>query len=168
MEVKEFIHEALGNTMGSLLQIAEGLAKDDLFWKPAPNANHAGFLLWHIGRAEDFLTNKLCRKEAELWERDPRYERFGADVQGWGYGFDAGAVNRVPVFEPSELLEYIQAVRACTLTYLHSLSPADLPIKPRPDGQGMSVGQVFRLLITHNNQHLAQIDYIEGLRQAGR
>ena len=168
MDTKAFIDEALGFTMTGLQQMMEGMTREDCLWHPAPESNHIGFLLWHMGRVEDNWINRFCRKELEVWTKDLWYERFGMEARGGiGFGFDTEAVNAVPIPEPADLMAYIQAVRDCTLSYLKGLSLDDLGIKPRPDVRDMTIGQVFRQVLVHNNQHLAQIDYIKGLRQAG-
>lgn len=166
MDTKAFIEEALGHTMSSLVQTMEGVTREDCLWHPTPECNHIGFLLWHMGRVEDNWINRFCRKEAEVWTEDLWYERFGMEAKsGIGFGFDMEAVDKVPIPEPSDLMAYIQAVRSSTLDYLKGLSQDDLDIKPRPDVRDMSIGQVFRQVLVHNNQHLAQIDYIKGLRK---
>ena len=38
-------------------QALDGLTSDEIFWKPDPQCNSIGFLVWHLARVEDTWIN---------------------------------------------------------------------------------------------------------------
>jgi hypothetical protein len=62
-----------------------------------------------------------------------------------------------------DILDYHEAVRAKTISYLGNLDPRefDKPVK-LPFGE-FNVGGIFGLIISHTAEHLGEISYLRGM-----
>ena len=53
MDVVSFLSQSVSQAQQRLLATCGGLTDEQAAWRPAPHANSIGFILWHVGRAED-------------------------------------------------------------------------------------------------------------------
>ena len=65
------------------------------------------------------------------------------------------------------MLAYMEAVHGATLETLQGLSSDDLDTVPDPGHGQQTTGVTFRHLITHNNNHHGQMDFLRGLQETG-
>jgi hypothetical protein len=146
-------HDAIRETLGEI-------PADWLFWQPAPNMNHPGFLLWHLVRDEDAVVQGELLGEQQLWEAGEWDLTFGPRTGGQGTGFSADDVSRLK-FEISDLQAYAAAVWAATEGALSEVSVARLeaPIYGRRMLDHLLEGSVG-----HNWVHLGEVRALMGLR----
>lgn len=72
---------------------------------------------------------------------------------------------KLPPPKLEDLLSYRAKVHQDTIEKLRSLSPDDFNRVPNPEQPLRPITSYFRHLITHNNNHHGQIDFIRGLMQ---
>ena len=167
MDLKGFIEDALTQERDGLLEVIDDLTPAELAWRPGSEANHIGWILWHMFRAEDMWIQFFIQGRNEIWERDGWHERFGLPTRDNGFGHTAEQVAGFPTLDMQELLGYAGAVREQTLEYLRGLGPEDFDAVPRERRPETSVGVVFRLLGGEFNQHQGQVAYLKGLQRPG-
>ena len=167
MTMNEFIEDALNKEQEFLLGTVQDLTPEDLAWRPGPEANPMGWILWHMLRVEDFWFQFFIQRELELWEKEGWHEKFGLPTRDNGFGHTQEQVTNFPALDLGELLKYGEQVRSGTLTYLRGLGPDDYAVVPRERQPDMSVGAVFRQVIGELYQHQGHIAYIKGLLRPG-
>ncbi|WP_179136711.1 DinB family protein [Candidatus Entotheonella palauensis] len=170
MAVTAFIEDLLEESKRRLYRMLRDLTPEELIWRPVPEANSIGFIVWHIARVEDrWLAGFAVDQMTERWIRDGWAERCGLSESHTGVGFTLEQVddfnkNMPPI---AEIMAYFDAVREDMLAYLRSLNDADLDVVPGrapfpevgtlpPD---FTIGRMFRQLIGEYNQHLGQVGY---------
>ena len=80
----------------------------ELFFQPAPEANHAGFLLWHLVRDEDAVVSDITG-QTNLWASGRWFERLGMAERGQGTDFDAESLSEFR-YDLDEFMVYARAV----------------------------------------------------------
>lgn len=167
MDTVIFIRQSLQQGRERLLASLQGVTPELVAWRPTPDANSIGWLLVHIGLAEDAHMHKFLGREPGAWVRDRWYERLGVpEVQRAAELTDAHR-RHIEGLGLEPLLRFAEAVRKETYDHLATLTPEDLSRVPVPQRPDLLVGSLFRHTINHEAQHGGQIDFIRGLRQAG-
>jgi hypothetical protein len=170
MTPNQFIEESLDREQQFLAEVVSDLTLEELAWRPGPEANPMGWILWHMFRVEDMWVQFFAQRQLELWERDGWHEKFGLPTRDSGFGHTTEQVAGFPTLDLTTLLQYGGAVRAGTLEYLRSLEPPDFQVMPRADRpdvwwHAFSVGAMFRQIIGEVYQHLGQLAYLKGLKR---
>lgn len=163
MTLNEFIEDAFNIEHEYLMDALDGLTSDEIIWKPGPEANSIGWILWHMIRVEDMWFQFFIQRQPEIWEKDNWNEKFGLPTRDNGFGHTPEQVNNFPIYDLTEMLAYGVAVRAATLSYLKSMTAEQLDVVPREARPEMSVGRIFRQVIGEIYQHQGHIAYLKGL-----
>jgi DinB superfamily len=161
--LNEFIEDALNKEQQFLMEAIKDLTPEELAWRPGPEANHIGWVLWHMFRVEDMWVQFFAQRQLELWERDGWHQKFGLPTRDNGFGHTPEQVALFPALGLTELLQYGEAVRASTLDYLRGLGQEGFDAIPRERRPDISVGGMFRQVIGELFQHQGQIAYLKGL-----
>jgi hypothetical protein len=110
-----------------LHSLAQDLRPDEWTFRVAPGQNLLGFTLWHIPACQDWTVQTWVRNLPEVRDRDTwrpwaSFERLG---MAFGISLDeADAVARAVTVD--EMLAYADAVLAENLSWLRSVTEADL------------------------------------------
>ena len=174
MDIITFIEDNLEESKRRLYRALRGLSVDELCWRPQPDANPIGFIVWHIARVEDRWLARFAQENApELWVRDGWVRKWNHLEGDTGVGYTTEQVDAFTLPPLEEVQTYFDAVRQEMLTYLRQLTPADLDVAPGrspfpevgtlPDD--FTIGRMFRQLIGEYNQHLGQVGYLRGLQR---
>ena len=147
-------------------EYVQGLTPEELRWRPGSEANHIGWILWHIARVEDFWVQFFIQRKLEMWERDGWHGKFGLPTRDNGFGHTPQQVRDFPDLDLDELMNYWRAVRPGTLEYVDTLNPDQLELVPRERRPEMSVNAILHQIIGEFYQHLGHIDYIKGLMRS--
>ncbi len=174
MAVTTFIEALLEESKRRLYRTLRDLSPEELLWRPGPEANSIGFMVWHIARVEDrWLARFGLENGTERWIRDGWASRCGLPEEHTGVGFTLEQVAHFKMPPLADVLAYFDVVREDMLIYLRSLNDDDLEVAPGrvpfpevgtlpPD---FTIGRMFRQLIGEYNQHLGQIGYVRGLQR---
>jgi len=142
-----------------------GLDATALAWRPDPDANSIGWLVWHLTRVEDDHVSELAQRP-QVWADGAWAERFGlpAGSTDTGYGHGSEQVAAVAPTGPQALLEYSDRVAEQTAAYLRDRTLEDLDrVVDRSYDPPVTVA--VRLLSVAGDalQHLGQAAYVRGL-----
>jgi uncharacterized damage-inducible protein DinB len=166
MEMKDFIKGALDRAKQGTTRAVDGLSHNELIWRPGPECNSIGLILFHQTRFEDSFVQGRIVGKPQVWESDKWYEKLNmpASESGSGYTTEQLAAFRVP--ELKDLLGYADAVRAKTLEYLKSAPNNEFDrVINMPRFGDVAVGVLLTLVIVHMAQHAGEIAYLRGIQR---
>jgi hypothetical protein len=147
-----------------VVELTDDLSDEESRFRPDPEANSIGWLLWHAARIQDDHVAGLAGLD-QCW---PAWrERFGLpfDAFATGYGQSAEEVGQVRV--SGELLAgYHADVDQLTRNYLDGLTDEELArvVDPRWDPPVTASVRLVSV-IGDLEQHLGQAAYVRGLAQ---
>jgi hypothetical protein len=167
MEPVEFAIQTLGVAQQNLEKSVQDLNAYELTWRPGLESNPIGFLTWHLSRGEDAMINSLMRGgKPQVWETGKWGEKLGLAPESSNTG-NSYTVEQVACFAcppATPLLDYHRSVRANTIVYLKSVTPADLAQKvPFFGGSEVPRSFVLSIVLIEVAQHYGQIAYIRGM-----
>ena len=166
MTLNEFIEDAFITEEEYLMDAIGDLTPAEMMWKAGPEANHIGWILWHMIRVEDMWFQFFIQRQTEIWERDGWNEKFSLPTRDNGFEHTQEQVNSFPAYDLETMIAYGAAVRTETLSYLRSITPEQMNIVPREARPEMSVGRIFRQVGGEEYQHQGHIAYLKGLLRA--
>lgn len=169
----DVLRECFGRVHDELPSLLEGLTPDQVLWRPGPDANPIGWLVWHLLRVQDDhlagVAAGLGRPVEQVW---PQHEgRFGLpyDTATVGYGQSSEDVAAFAVGDVAPLLDYAQAVAGLTDGVLGGMSDADLARQVDTfDGEAITAQVRLVSVVGDITQHLGQAAYVRGLAEAAR
>ncbi|HSJ43251.1 MAG TPA: DUF664 domain-containing protein [Euzebyales bacterium] len=159
------LQDAFERVTGSVHAAVEGLNADDLVWRPDPEANTIGWLIWHLTRIEDDHLADITQR-AQVWTTGDWPASFGLPegTMDHGYGHTSEQVAAVQPESADVLLAYHNAVASAIVDDLATLDAAalDRVIDERWDPP---VTVAVRLVSVVNDamQHTGQAAYVRGL-----
>jgi hypothetical protein len=148
----------------------DGATDEQLYHRPAADANHIAWLVWHLSRWQDYMTATITG-ERQVWLAEGWAGRFAlrADLSneatGWGDSSEQVGAFRV---DRTVLLGYMEAVNQAAVARVRRLTPEQLeqtvswgtpetPVDTRP------VWRALMSICGDSLQHIGQISYIRGL-----
>ncbi len=166
MELRDFILDEFDRVKRATTRALEGLAYPELMWRPGPEANSIGVILFHNIRAEDSLVNTRIQGKAQVWETGKWFDKFGLPQTDSG-NYTREQLAKFTCPELPELTAYGDAVRSQTVQYLSSLTPAMFDKTVNLGGRlgELTIGKAFSLVVIHAAQHAGEISYIRGLQR---
>lgn len=159
---RDLLVDAFTRVRDLVVELTDGLTEDAAAFRPAPEANPVGWLLWHLTRIQDDHVAGLAAVP-QAWTG--WRERFGLPFSDWatGYGQDAGEVGAVRV--SGELLAAYHAdVHRLTLDYLAGIDEGELARVVDPECDPPVTAAVRLVSVLGDTlQHLGQAAYVRGL-----
>lgn len=145
------------------LETVQGMTREQLLWRPpGSQANPIGFLLWHVGRREDYHLQTRIGGGDQLWQTEGWHQRFGIDPEASGFGFTREQVRDFPMPSLEDIIAYYSRVRSRTLEYLRSSSDATLQ-GPMPGMPETPIAVYLLARLGHEHEHWGQMDYLKGI-----
>lgn len=146
--------------------VLDGLAADDLRWRPGPQANPIGWLLWHLSRQQDAQLAALAGQE-QVWTGDEDWHaRLGLPYgpRASGYGQSPEEVGAFSVADPGLLSGYAVSVHALTRRVVEGLGAEDYDrvVDERWDPPVTVRVRVYSVL-EDASKHLGQAEYVKGM-----
>lgn len=168
MKYEQFVLDIYARLFHEAELVLKDLTEEELNYRPGPQSNSIGWLVWHTARSQDRMNADLFGEE-QLWIRDQWYLKFNRELDPKDTGFGHTAVQVAEFRAPDALtcLNYYQAVSTRTREYiLTRLSPSDLEREVFSQSLGVARTVEVRLLMTINNlQHIGQAGYVKGMRK---
>lgn len=165
MDTKELLVDAFERIKENVYRVTEGLDTAALAYRPDPDANSIGWLVWHLTRVQDHHVSDLAQVE-QAWIEDEWAGRFGMEPEphNVGYGHTTEQVAAIRPSGPQLLREYHDAVHARTSAYLATVDAAELDriVDVRWDPP-VSAGVRLVSVIGDDLQHVGQAAYVRGL-----
>ena len=166
MEYQQFILDIYIRLKDEFGLVLKDITIEELNYRPAPQSNSIGWLLWHTIRSQDRLNADLFGEE-QLWINQKWHIKFNREANpketGNGHTAQQAAAFRAP--DVQIYLDYYQAVFERTKQYIATqLSPSDLQREVASPTLGTTATVESRLLGTINNfQHVGQAGYVKGM-----
>lgn len=148
---------------GSLL-VVDGLSRDDLSYRVAPDANPIGWLIWHLTRSQDAQVAAAQGSE-DLWTAQGYSKQFDLpyDDSATGYGQTSDEVGALQV-DASQLAAYVRAVGEFAIAYASGLKDADLDrVVDESWDPPVTLGVRMLSIAADSLKHLGQAEYVRGL-----
>ncbi len=165
MDVSALLLELYGRIPPLAWAAVEGVPLDRLTERPAPDANHIAWLVWHLARVHDSHVAEILEAD-QIWVEGDWARQFGLepDPTNNGYGHSPEEVAAVRPERAEVLLEYLEAVDARTRTLLEGLVPSDLDrIVDRRWDPPVTLGVRLVSIADDCLQHAGQAAYVRGL-----
>ncbi|HEY2831610.1 MAG TPA: DUF664 domain-containing protein [Sporichthyaceae bacterium] len=165
MDTNALVLELYGRIPPLAHEVVKGLTAEQLMHRPAPHANHIGWLIWHTARVEDHQPAEVGGYE-QVWVSQDWAGRFGdpVDPDDHGYGHTSEQVAGVRTTSAEDLLAYSDAVHERTVKFLGGLTDADLDrIVDRNWDPPVTLGVRLISIADDCLQHLGQAAYLRGL-----
>jgi uncharacterized damage-inducible protein DinB len=170
MELKELLLELFGRIDEHVHEAVDGLDPDLLVTAPAEGANPIAWLVWHLARVQDSHIAEILEEE-QVWMSGDWVGRFGVvpDPADTGYAHSWHDVKTIQPVSPSALIEYYEAVAACTNEFLEGLTATDLDrIVDRNWDPPVTLGARLVSIADDDIQHSGQAAYVRGLLESRR
>jgi hypothetical protein len=166
MDIAGLLVDAFGRIRESTHRTVDGASRSVLTYRPDPDANTIGWLVWHLTRIQDDHVADVADVE-QRWLADGWSERFGLPfAQGatW-YGQSSDEVGQVDV-DGALFLGYLDAVHEVTVRYVGGLVAGDLDriVDERWDPP-VSLGVRLISVVNDNLEHAGQAAYLRGLAE---
>jgi hypothetical protein len=184
---QELLRDSFTRLIEHVDELTDGLTDEAASYRPTPQANSIGWLIWHSARVQDIQVCDIAKtladgrsdkprseadgrsdklpSEADVWTREGWVDRFGLDLprDDTGYGHSADAV--VKVRASAELLAgYYHAVHDMTLEFVETMTDADLDrIVDRRWDPPVTASARLVSIVDDCAQHLGQAAYLRGI-----
>jgi len=146
--------DRLSHTLQSIRAFSEGLLKsfsasEDWFFLVHPTANHAAWIVGHVGHVDNMCLKML---RSPKYVEDTKWE--GLFAPGSQPADDAGLYP-----SPAELVSFWQARRADVMALLEEQTDETLknPVPPGSAPMFTDIGSVFELVGFHEAMHFGQL-----------
>jgi Protein of unknown function (DUF664) len=162
---RDLLIDAFTRVREEVVELTDGLTEEVATYRPGPDANSIGWLLWHLTRIQDDHVAALARVE-QAW---PKWrERFGLPFSDWETGYGHTSEEVAAVRPTGDLLAgYHADVHALTLRYLDQIT-ADELARVVDTHWNPPVTASVRLVsvLGDTYQHLGQAAYVRGLQSS--
>jgi hypothetical protein len=165
METRELLADAFGRIREEVHVAVAGLTAEQLAYRPDPDANSIGWLIWHLTRVQDDHVAHLAGRD-QTWKEGGWPGRFGLepDRMDLGYGHTSEQVAGIRPDGPGVLLDYHDAVVEKTLEYLDTVDAAELDrIVDTSWDPPVSAGVRLVSVLNDCFQHAGQARYVRGM-----
>jgi hypothetical protein len=163
-EAQELLFDAFHRVRELVLSVTADLDEENAAWRPGPEANSIGWLVWHLSRIQDDHIADVARVR-QAWVEGGWAERFALpfDEADTGYGHSATDVAAVRV-DGQLLADYHADVDALTTTFIAGIETGQLD-RIVDDRWDPPVTLSVRLVSVIGDcmQHLGQAAYVRGL-----
>lgn len=161
----ELLIDSFGRIREQVADLTDGATPELLTFRPAPDANPIGWLLWHLTRVQDDHIAHLA-DEPQVWTTDGWVGRFALDLpdDATGYAATTAEVAALDVATAELLDGYHAAVHARTLSYVRRLDADELArIVDRRWDPPVTASARLVSVIGDCTAHLGQAQYVRGL-----
>ncbi|WP_343710172.1 mycothiol transferase [Mycobacterium sp.] len=166
---QELLRDAFTRLIEHVDEFTDGLTEQQSAYRPGPDANSIGWLIWHSARVQDVQVADVAGVE-QTWTRDGWVDRFGLDLPradtGYGHSPDDVAKVRAPA---ALLAGYYHAVHTLTLEYVATVTDDELArIVDRHWDPPVTAGARLVSILDDCAQHLGQAAYVLGILLSGK
>jgi len=161
---RELLTDSFDRIRELVVDVADGLSIDRLAYRPDPEANSIGWLLWHLTRIQDDHVAGAAGVD-QVW---PEWrDRFVLPFEDFATGYGQQPADVAAVRVPAELLTgYHADVAVLTQRYLDRLTQEELHrVVDRRWDPPVTVAVRLVSVIGDCLQHLGQAAYLRGLAE---
>lgn len=161
---RRILLDAFGRIDDLVRSATDGLTDEITVFRPDPEANTIGWLIWHTSRIQDSHIAEAAGSE-QVWVSQGWVDNFSLPF-AWdatGYGHDSSQVGAVQV-PPELLVRYYAAVSEATARYLQRLDDAELGrVVDLNWDPPVTVAVRLVSVLSDCLQHIGQAAYVRGL-----
>lgn len=165
MDTHEVLADAFSRIKEEVHSAATGLSGAGLNYRPDPDANSIGWLVWHLARVQDDHVAHLAGRR-QVYVADGWAEKLGlpADERDLGYGHTSNQVAAVQFEEADTLLEYYDAVHTRSLEYVATVDATELE-RIVDENWDPPVSAAVRIVSVIDDcmNHAGQANYVRGM-----
>lgn len=165
MDHRDLLTDAARRPLDTAAVVLQGLDPETLNVLPGGTGNSISWLVWHAARQLDVQLAELSGRPS-VWETGGWAAKLGIDraADDFGFGDTPEAVAAVRVADPEQLRAHLEACVEALVTYVATLSAADLDVIV-DDSWDPPVSRGVRLvsIIDDAAVHLGQAAYARGL-----
>ncbi len=169
MKTTDLVLDSLGRVHELIPAVLDGLTLADIAWRPDPEANPIGWLIWHLTRIEDDHLAAIDDRE-QVWTAEGWHPRFRLPYPRKAHGFRM-APDEVGLFRVADLgllTGYAAAVFAQSSQIVSGLTDSDLDrVLDARYTPPVTVGIRLVSVMVETAQHVGQAGYLRGLRERG-
>jgi len=161
----DLLSDAFGRIQQLVTRTVDALNPEQLAYRPNPEANSIGWLIWHLTRIQDDHIADVAGSE-QVWTAGGWYDRFGLpfDAGDTGYGHGSEQVAAVRIDDPELLSGYHDAVYQRTAEYVCSLTEQELArVVDKDWDPPVTLGVRLVSVLGDGWQHIGQAAYLRGL-----
>jgi uncharacterized damage-inducible protein DinB len=162
----DLLEDAFQRVRDSVHPAVSGLSPEELAFRIDDESNSIAWLVWHLTRIQDDHVADVAGRP-QVWTAAGWADRFALplDPSDTGYGHDAETVGMV-VADGRTLLGYFEEVHDSTLTFVRSLTDADLErVVDASWDPPVTLGVRLVSVINDDLQHVGQASYVRGIVQ---
>lgn len=162
--VRELLRDSFTRLIEHVDNLTDGLTDEVSQYRPTPDANSIGWLLWHSARVQDLQLCDIAGVE-QVWTRGGWVTRFGLDLPADDSGYGHSAADVAKVHAPAELLAgYYRDVHKVTLEYIATVTAEELGrIVDTRWNPPVTAGVRLVSIVDDCAQHLGQAAYLRGI-----
>ncbi|PPF61322.1 hypothetical protein C5C13_01310 [Clavibacter michiganensis] len=161
----DLLVDAYGRIAEIVRDAVDGLDADELAFRPDPEANSIGWLVWHLARVQDAQVADVAGHD-QAWSTGGWAGRFALPFEesATGYGQSPEDVAVLEGVTAELLVGYLDAVQSATLAYLSGLDDAELARVVDQDWTPpVTLGARLVSVLADDLQHAGQASYLAGL-----
>lgn len=165
MQATDILSDCFDRIHGRAHAVVSGLDPDALLWRPGPDANPIGWLVWHLTRIQDDHVAGITG-DPQVWTAGEWAPRFGlpADTLDHGFGHTPQQVAAVRPDGPAVLVDYHDEVAERTQRFLAAVDGPELDrVVDRSWDPPVTAGVRLVSVVGDCLQHLGQAAYVRGL-----
>ncbi len=165
INVGQLLSDSFGRIQELVTNTVSGLTPEQLDYRPKPQANSIGWLVWHLLRVQDDHVAEVAELE-QVWTAEGWYDRLGLpfDAADTGYGHTAEQVGAAHISHPELLIGYSDAVHERSIEYVARLSETELArVVDEAWDPPVTLGVRLVSVIGDDLQHVGQAAYLRGL-----
>ena len=161
----DLLTDAFGRIQRLVTTIVTGLSTEDLQYRPSPDANSIGWLIWHLLRIQDDHVADAAGQE-QVWIAQGWHDRLGLpfDAFDTGYGHSPEQVAAVVIEAPELLIGYSDAVCRRTAEFVAGLTEGELArVVDEHWDPPVTLSARLVSVLGDDWQHAGQAAYLKGL-----
>lgn len=163
-----------------ILDFADGLDEDQLYWKPKGYSTSIGFHIWHLARESDFLKTIVLGRtpqlgadfgEAkEIWEKEGLAQKWGFPTElnaTVGTGLSDEFAATLPIPKKDELIDYLcRSYEALEqfIEMLDSRYPNFENVDEELKKKLQNIRMNLLVFLSHDCRHLGMMECLKGLQ----
>ncbi len=166
MELKDLILAGLDRVKEANMKTLDGLSRHELVWRPGPEANTIGLIIFHSARSEDNVVQSRVQGKSQIWESEKWYQKLNLPIADTGAHYTVQQIAAFPAPELNDWLAYAGAVRTRTQDYLKGMTNAGFgKVINVPRHGDVTIGWYLMNMVVHMAEHAGEISYLRGLQR---
>ena len=156
-----FFNDLMDRSHTRVKRAMDGLTEEQLYYRPTPDSNSIGWLVWHLSRSKD-RTTALVSGEPGIWNSEDWATRFGLPESAHGGGDTPGQVASFRA-DRDLLIGYADAAHEASLRRVREATGKQLAQVPDFGGRPRPLSEWLIIEASDYAEHTGQIAYLRGM-----